>query len=139
MAYSSRMSQQFQGSQQAGRGGGRKKEDDNDALMRLPDKEIAGCINDIGIPFTAADLIKPNPQQVQMVLEWFAELLMNTTRDTVEPAMRAAADDVCGDFPDIVPTDTRNLMGFFVNLRRLMLEVCHHSSTITDTSTVLIE
>jgi hypothetical protein len=59
-----------------------------------------------------------------MVLEWFAELLMNTTRDTVEPAMRAAADDICGDFPDIVPTDTRNLMGFFANLRRLMLEVC---------------
>jgi hypothetical protein len=63
-----------------------------------------------------------------MVLEWFAELLMNTTRDTVEPAMRAAADDVCGDYPDIVPTDTRNLMGFFANVRRLMLEVCGHSS-----------
>ncbi|KAL4919802.1 Nuf2 family-domain-containing protein [Aspergillus aurantiobrunneus] len=121
MAYSSRMSQQFRGSHQQ-HGRGRKKEDENDALMRLPDKEIAGCINDIGIPFTIADLIKPNPQQVQMVLEWFAELLMNTTRDTVEPAMRAAGDDVCGDFPDIVPTDTRNLMGFFADLRRLMLE-----------------
>ncbi|KAL4872610.1 putative kinetochore protein nuf2 [Aspergillus spectabilis] len=131
MAYSNRMSQQFQSSQQHGRGG-RKKEDDNDALMRLPDKEIAGCINDIGIPFTTADLIKPNPQQVQMVLEWFAELLMNTTRETVEPAMRAAADDVCGDFPDIVPTDTRNLMGFFANLRRLMLECGVNDFTFTD-------
>ncbi|BCS19149.1 kinetochore-associated Ndc80 complex subunit NUF2 [Aspergillus puulaauensis] len=130
MAYNNRMSQQFHGSQQHGRG--RKKEDENDALMRLPDKEIAGCINDIGIPFTAADLIKPNPQQVQMVLEWFAELLMNTTRDTVEPAMRAAADDVCGDFPDIVPTDTRNLMGFFANLRRLMLECGVNDFTFTD-------
>ncbi|OJI96157.1 hypothetical protein ASPVEDRAFT_220645 [Aspergillus versicolor CBS 583.65] len=130
MAYNNRMSQQFHGSQQHGRG--RKKEDENDALMRLPDKEIAGCINDIGIPFTAADLIKPNPQQVQMVLEWFAELLMNTTRDTVEPAMRAAADDVCGDFPDIVPTDTRNLMGFFANVRRLMLECGVNDFTFTD-------
>jgi kinetochore protein Nuf2 len=58
-----------------------------------------------------------------MVLEWFAELLMNTTRDTVDPAMRAAAQDICGDYSDIVPNDTRNLMGFFINLRRLMLEV----------------
>lgn len=58
-----------------------------------------------------------------MVFEWFAELLMNMTRETVEPAMRAAADEICGDYPDIVPTDTRNLMGFFTSLRRLMMEV----------------
>lgn len=48
---------------------------------------------------------------------------MNITHEAVEPAMRAAADDVGGDFPDIVPTDTRNLMGFFVSLRKLMMEV----------------
>lgn len=58
-----------------------------------------------------------------MVFEWFAELLMNITHEAVEPAMRAAADDVGGDFPDIVPADTRNLMGFFVSLRKLMMEV----------------
>jgi hypothetical protein len=69
-------------------------------------------------------LIKPNPQQIQMVFEWFAELLMNTTKETVEPAMRAAAEDICGDYPDIVPLETRNLMGFFISLRRLMMEVC---------------
>lgn len=63
-----------------------------------------------------------------MVMEWFAELLMNITRDTVEPGMRFAADDVCGDYPDIIPTDTRNLMGFFVSLRRLLMEVCFISS-----------
>lgn len=130
------MSQQFHG-QHHGRN--RKKDDENDALMRLvgfrssfcvpqsnslqPDKEIAGCINDIGIPFTSADLVKPNPQQIQMVMEWFAELLMNVTRDTVEPGMRFAAEDVGGDYPDIVSTETRNLMGFFVSLRRLMMEV----------------
>jgi kinetochore protein Nuf2 len=59
-----------------------------------------------------------------MVFEWFAELLMNTTRETVEPAMHAAAEDICGDYPDIVPNDTRNLMGFFVSVRRLLVEVC---------------
>lgn len=100
----------------------RKKEDEADAFMRLPDKEIVGCITDIGIPFTTADLQKPNALQVQMIFEWFAELLLNATRETVEPAMRAAADEVCGEFADGVPADTRNLMGFYASLRRLLLE-----------------
>ncbi len=69
------------------------------------------------------DLQKPNPQQIQKIFEWFAELLMNATRETVEPAMRAAAEDVCGEHVEIVPPDTRNLMGFYVSLRRLLLEV----------------
>ena len=91
--------------------------------MRLPDKEIVGCITDIGVPFTVADLQKPNPLQVQMIFEWFAELILNATRETVDPAMRAAAEDVCGDFGDaLMPPDTRNLMGFYVSLRRLLLE-----------------
>lgn len=47
---------------------------------------------------------------------------MNTTRETVEPAMRAAADEVCEDYPDIITGETRNLMGFYVNLRRLLVE-----------------
>ncbi|KAG7133930.1 kinetochore protein nuf2 like [Verticillium longisporum] len=100
----------------------RKKEDEADAFMRLPDKEIVGCITDIGIPFSVADLQKPNPLQVQMIFEWFAELLLNATRETVEPAMRAAAEDICGEYSDVVPPDTRNLMGFYVSLRRLLLE-----------------
>lgn len=49
---------------------------------------------------------------------------MNTTRETVEPAMRAAAEDICAEHSDIVPPDTRNLMGFFLSMRRLMVEVC---------------
>ena len=48
---------------------------------------------------------------------------MNTTRETVEPAMRAAAEDVCGEHVEIVPADTRNLMGFYVSLRKLLNEV----------------
>ena len=48
---------------------------------------------------------------------------MNATRETVEPAMRAAAEDVCGEYMDIVPSDTRNLMGFYVSLRKLLIEV----------------
>lgn len=41
MGYNSRMSQQFQGNQQHGRG--RKKEDENDALMRLVSLIFAGA------------------------------------------------------------------------------------------------
>ncbi|RYP16332.1 hypothetical protein DL765_005182 [Monosporascus sp. GIB2] len=120
MAYNGRMSM-IPGSQTQSRNA-RKKEDEADALMRLPDKEIAGCITEIGVPFTVADLQKPNPVQVQMGFEWCAELLMNVTRESGEPARRAAAEDVCGEYSDIVPPDTRNLMGFYVTLRRLLLE-----------------
>ena len=91
-----------------------------------PDAEIAGCISDIGVPFTPQDLKAPNPQQIQKVFEWFAELLMNATRETVEPAMRAAAEDICGEYMEVVPADTRNLMGFYVSLRKLLVEVGHH-------------
>ncbi|KAH8792876.1 kinetochore protein-like protein nuf2 [Hyaloscypha sp. PMI_1271] len=101
---------------------GKKKEEDSDAFMRLPDKEIVGCISDIGVPFAVADLQKPNPLQIQMIFEWFAELLMNATRETVDPAMRAAAEDVCGEYMDIIPSETRNLMGFYVSLRKLLIE-----------------
>jgi len=47
---------------------------------------------------------------------------MNATRDTVDPAMRAAAEDVCGEFHDLIPPETRNLMGFYVTLRKLLIE-----------------
>ena len=48
---------------------------------------------------------------------------MNATRDSIYPAMRAAADDVCGnDYGELVPSDTRNLMAFFFSLRRLVVE-----------------
>lgn len=119
MAYNSRMSIIPTGQQQ---NRSRKKEDEADAFMRLPDREIVGCITEIGIPFTVSDLQKPNPAHVQQIFEWFAELLLNATRETVEPAMRAAAEDVCGEFADVIPPDTRNLMGFYVSLRRLLFE-----------------
>ena len=92
-------------------------------MFTQPDKEIAGCISDIGVPFTATDLQKPNPQHIQMVFEHLGELLMNATRESIDPAMRAAADDICGnEFPELIPSDTRNLMAFFVSLRRLIVE-----------------
>jgi kinetochore protein Nuf2 len=58
------------------------------------------------------------------VFEWLAELLMNTTREVVAPAMRAAAEDTSGpDMDRIFTADTRDLMGFFVILKKLLGEV----------------
>ncbi|KAF2188215.1 hypothetical protein K469DRAFT_91597 [Zopfia rhizophila CBS 207.26] len=101
----------------------RKVQDESDAFMTLPDSEIAGCISDIGINFAIADLQKPNPQQIQKVFEWLAELLMNTTREVVAPAMKAASEDLCGPEAErIFTSDTRDLMGFFVILKKLLRE-----------------
>ncbi|KAI7337982.1 kinetochore protein nuf2, partial [Hortaea werneckii] len=98
-----------------------------------PDKEIAGCISDIGIAFSLEDLRKPNPQQIQRIFEWFAELLTNTTRDVVSPAMRAAAEDMYGDDADrVFSADTRELMGFFITMRRLLLECGIKDFTFSD-------
>lgn len=59
------------------------------------------------------------------MFEWFAELLTNTTREVVAPAMKAAAEDLCGDDAErIFTADTRELMGFFIMMRKLLLEVC---------------
>ncbi|GAB1732938.1 hypothetical protein NU195Hw_g7625t1 [Hortaea werneckii] len=111
----------------------RTKEDESDAFMTLPDKEIAGCISDIGIAFSLEDLRKPNPQQIQRIFEWFAELLTNTTRDVVSPAMRAAAEDMYGDDADrVFSADTRELMGFFITMRRLLLECGIKDFTFSD-------
>ncbi|KAL2164966.1 hypothetical protein VTH06DRAFT_262 [Thermothelomyces fergusii] len=111
----------------------RREEEAAYASMRLSDPELVGCINELGIPFTVADLQKPNPIQVQMIFERFGELLMNKTRQTVDPAMRAAAEDICGDFGDsLMPPDTRNLMGFFISLRQLMLECGVHDFNFMD-------
>ncbi|KAF4554812.1 Nuf2-like protein [Elsinoe fawcettii] len=130
MAYSGRMSM-ARSSQQSSQG--RKKEDDSDAFMTLPDREIAGCISDIGIPFSVQDLQKPNPQQIQKVFEWFAELLLNVTREVVAPAMSAAAFAIHGDDADrIFTADTRELMGFFVMLRRLLAECGVKDFTFSD-------
>ncbi|KAF2396678.1 kinetochore protein nuf2 [Trichodelitschia bisporula] len=94
-----------------------------DAFM-MPDTEIATCITEIGIPCTVPDLQKPVPQHIQKIFEYFAYILMNTSRDVVSPAMSAAAADIAGaDADRLYSADTRDLMGLFVMLRGL-LEKC---------------
>lgn len=124
MAYNPRMSIIPPGQQQSrNQRTARSKREETKAAMRLPDHEIVGCIIDIGIPFTVADLQKPSANQVQKIFEWFGEFFLNATRDTVAPAMRAAARDIAGDVGDqCFPPDTTDLMGFYVSLRRLLLK-----------------
>ena len=100
--------------------------------MSQSDKEIAGCISDIGVPFQVQDLVNPKPQHIQMVFEYLGELLMNATRDSIDPAMLAAAEEICGEYMEIIPSDTRNLMGFFVSLRRLLVECGVHDFSFND-------
>ena len=100
--------------------------------MSQSDKEIAGCISDIGVPFQVQDLVNPKPQHIQMVFEYLGELLMNATRESIDPSMRAAAEEICGEYMEIIPSDTRNLMGFFVSLRRLLVECGVHDFSFND-------
>lgn len=100
----------------------RQNVDEADAFMRLPDREIAGCIVDIGLDFEVADLRTPKPDQIQSIFERFVSLLLNATPTTVEPAMRAAAEDVCGDHAGIF-SNTSSLLGFWKSLR-MVLDAC---------------
>ncbi|KAF2796399.1 kinetochore protein nuf2 [Melanomma pulvis-pyrius CBS 109.77] len=128
MSYNPRMSMARVASQNQ-----RARPVEEDTFMTLDDKEIAGCITDIGITFTTADLQKPNPQTIQKVFEWLAECLMNTTREVVAPAMRAASEDICGPDADrIFTSDTRDLMAFFVILKKLLHECGIHDFTFQD-------
>ncbi|KAF1938198.1 kinetochore protein nuf2 [Clathrospora elynae] len=105
----------------------------DDVFMTLSADEIVGCMSDIGIQFSLSDLNKPNPQMVQKVFEFLADVLMNTTREVVAPAMRAAAEDMCGGDADrLYTSDTRDLMAFFVSLRKLLRECGIHDFTFND-------
>jgi kinetochore protein Nuf2 len=84
------------------------------------------------VPFQPTDLQKPNPQLIQMVFEHLGELLLNATRDSIDPAMRAAAEDICSSDTEIVPFETRMLMGFFVSLRRMLVECGIHDFSFND-------
>ena len=58
---------------------------------------------------------------------------MNTTRDVVAPAMRAAAEElVGGDAERLYSSDTRDLMGLFVMLRKLLVECSIDDFTFAD-------
>ncbi|ORY18293.1 kinetochore protein nuf2 [Clohesyomyces aquaticus] len=130
MSYNPRMSVAPRSSQPNPRA---REQNESDAFMTLPDTEIAGCITDIGIHMTVADLQKPNPQQIQKIFEWLAEILLNTSRESVAPAMKAASEDICGPDADrIFTNDTRDLMGFFVVMRRLLRECGIHDFTFQD-------
>lgn len=62
---------------------------------------------------------------------------MNATRETVEPAMRAAAEEVCGEYIECVPAETRNLMGFYVSLRKLLIEASRSRNTYEEMANVV--
>jgi len=104
--------------------GNRRPVEEPDPFI-LRDPDICENVSFLGIPFTLDDLRKPQPQQVQRLYEFLADLCMSVTRDTVAPAMSAAASDIVGvDVADrLYRSDVRDLMGLFVRLRQFMV-VC---------------
>lgn len=57
---------------------------------------------------------------------------MNSLRDSIDPAMRAACEDVCSEQPDLVPVDTRLMLGFFISLRNMLAECGVHDFSMND-------
>ncbi|KAF2671663.1 hypothetical protein BT63DRAFT_422206 [Microthyrium microscopicum] len=91
----------------------------------LRDPDICENVTFLGVPFSLDDLRKPQPQQIQRLYEFLADLCMTVTRETVGPAMSAAASEIAGpDMADrLYSQDVRDLMGLFVRLRAFMV-VC---------------
>lgn len=67
-----------------------------------------------------------------MVFEHLGDILLNGTQDSIDPAMRAACEDVCSDHPDLVPVDVRLMLGFFASVRRMLLECGVHDFSMND-------
>lgn len=97
--------------------------------LLISDLEIVNCITELGIPFQLDDLRKPSPPKIQLVFEMFADLLMGVRKDTVEPILRAATEQL--EFPE-TQSDAHTLMAFYVSLRTLMFECGIDDFTIND-------
>jgi len=98
--------------------------------IKQKDNELVDCISELGIPFQMEDLKKPSPQKIQLVFEMFADLLMGIRKETVEPVLNAAAQQVL-EFPE-TQTDSHTLMAFYVSLSQLMLECGIEDFTFND-------
>ncbi|KAJ1908960.1 kinetochore-associated Ndc80 complex subunit nuf2 [Tieghemiomyces parasiticus] len=86
----------------------------------LPPAEILQCMNDLQIPFTEEDLMKPTPQRMQVVYEAFVDIFMGITSDQFEDPKVELANLI--EFPEI-HADSTVLMTFYHHVRRLMHEV----------------
>lgn len=97
--------------------------------LLINELEIVNCITELGIPFQLDDLKKPSPPKIQLVFEMFADLLMGIRKETVEPILRAATEQL--EYPE-TQQDAHTLMAFYVSLRTLMCECGIDDFTIND-------
>lgn len=97
--------------------------------LLINELEIVNCITELGIPFQLEDLKKPSPPKIQLVFEMFADLLMGIRKETVEPILRAATEQL--EYPE-TQQDAHTLMAFYVSLRTLMFECGIDDFTIND-------
>lgn len=137
MTFNPRQSNMFRSSQNqrppgSAAGGKRQQQQSNqqyENYLLIEDLEIVSCISELGIPFQLDDLKKPSPQKIQHVFEMFADLLMGIRKDTVEPIIRSASEQL--EYPE-TQQDARTLMAFYVSLRTLMFECGIDDFTIND-------
>lgn len=96
---------------------------------RQSDAEILDCLQELGIQFGPSDLLQPTPIRVFSVFENFADQLMSVRKETIEPLVRAGAEDM--EYPEGL-YDAGMLTVFFQNLNTLMTECGVLDFTLND-------
>lgn len=130
MSYNPRQSNVFRSSQNQPPPSTRKQATlQADSYLMIPESTIVDCISELGVTFSLDDLRRPMPQKIQLVFEMFAELLMGVRRETVEPILRSASEQL--DHPETLH-DASALMAFYTSLRTLMHECDINDFTFND-------
>ena len=65
----------------------------------LPIGEILQCMDDLRIPMSERDILKPNAAKVQQVFEQFADIFMGITRDQYSQPQFEAMDYL--EYPEL--------------------------------------
>ncbi|KAI5840730.1 Nuf2 family-domain-containing protein [Morchella snyderi] len=130
MSYNPRQSNVFRSSQNQPPPSTRKQTTQQaDSYLMIAESTIVDCISELGVTFSLDDLKRPTPQKTQLVFEMFAELLMGVRRETVEPIIRSASEQL--DHPETLHEPSA-LMAFYASLRTLLQECDIHDFTFND-------
>ncbi|KAK6332360.1 kinetochore-associated Ndc80 complex subunit nuf2 [Orbilia brochopaga] len=96
------------------------QEHDPLAFLLMDPPEIANCISDIGVPFTADAINSPQSPQIIRVIERILDNLIGLTADSVTPMLDIVTEEF--DYGETM-IDTMRMMACFRSLRTL-LGVC---------------
>ncbi|EWC45397.1 hypothetical protein DRE_00796 [Drechslerella stenobrocha 248] len=125
MDFNPRASQGFRSNQKAPPSSAKTRqpavqEPDHLAFLLMEPPEIANCISDIGVPFTADALNYPQSPMIIRVVERILDNLTGLTVESVTPALDIISEEF--DYGETM-VDTMRMMACFRSLRSL-LAVC---------------